>query len=112
MRGTYLPSCFGTDLDALLTYGDSPVVAVESLNEAGQQLLHQGLSRPQSAAEADLLGLQTEQLTVGNSSMSAAAARAISSSGVEERVPKEVQRLVTFLRVSFAVLFHGTRQDA
>lgn len=43
LRGTYLPSCYGMDLDRLLTLGDSPVVAVEQLDAEGQALLQQGL---------------------------------------------------------------------
>lgn len=109
IHGAFLPSCFAMDLDALLTLGSSPVLAVESLGEAGEKLLQQGLARPegltglgqQAEAEADLLGMQVGELGITSSSSAVAAAGCtVSPSGVEDRVPKEVQRLVSFLRVS------------
>lgn len=125
LRGTYLPSCFGTDLDRLLTLGDGPVVAVEQLGPEGQQLLQQGLQPP--ALPGDLaqqgqgqdLQEQVAALGLGGGGDPAAAAAAAaagcsdgggrskadlmrrkSMTGVEAHVPKEIQRLVQFLKVS------------
>jgi hypothetical protein len=123
-HGSLLPSCFGMDLDALLTLGGSPVLTAEDLQQGqckGQQLLQQGLARVQlplasdataagmrqgGEGEGDLLGLQQQlqgQLGLGQAAAAAAAAAAGDGeglvTGLEERVPKEVQRLVNFLQV-------------
>uniref|UniRef100_A0A383VSK7 Rho-GAP domain-containing protein n=1 Tax=Tetradesmus obliquus TaxID=3088 RepID=A0A383VSK7_TETOB len=119
-HGSLLPSCFGMDLDALLTLGDSPVLSETELQQGqgkGRQLLQQGLQRVAAAAaagqegegEGDLLGLQ--QLELGDAAAAAAAGSGGAAgagagagdsklvTGLEERVPKEVQRLVSFLQV-------------
>ncbi|WIA30979.1 hypothetical protein OEZ86_001026 [Tetradesmus obliquus] len=118
-HGSLLPSCFGMDLDALLTLGDSPVLSETELQQGqgkGRQLLQQGLQRVAAAAaagqegegEGDLLGLQ--QLELGDAAAAAAAAGSGGAAGagagdsklvtgLEERVPKEVQRLVSLLQV-------------
>jgi hypothetical protein len=129
-HGSLLPSCFGMDLDALLTLGDSPVLSSQELEQGqgrGQQLLQQGLARlqlplaaeglQQGEDEGDLLGLQ-EQLQLGEAAAaagghsSAAGAGAGAGAdkerlvtGLEERVPKEVQRLVNFLQVGWGQPF-------
>jgi hypothetical protein len=124
LRGTFLPSCYGMDLDRLLTLGDSPVLAVEQLDAEGQQLLQQGLQPPPQLPAAALgaagstagleqqlggLGLGAGGLLAGGSAAGGVdsggrAGQDLRSrqglSGVESRVPKEVQRLVHFLEVS------------
>jgi hypothetical protein len=106
-HGSLLPSCFGMDLDALLTLGGSPVLTADDLQQGqgkGQQLLQQGLAAAAAgvmqggADDIDLLGLQQQlqgQLGLGQ----AAAAGNGVVTGLEERAPKEVQRLVNFLQV-------------
>jgi hypothetical protein len=115
-HGSLLRSCFGMDLDALLTLGGSPVLTAEDLQQGqgkGQQLLQQGLAPVQLplAAEAagvrqegegDLLGLQQQlqgQLGLGQAAAAAAGGGDALVTGLEERVPKEMQRLVNFLQV-------------
>lgn len=127
LRGTLLPSCFGMDLDRLLTCGDSPVLAVENLDAEGQQLLRQGLQPPllppAAAAAAASVGQGLQNLDQqtggpgpGQGSTEAAGVvgwgspwvpdKAQSCSGLESRVPKEVQRLVHFLEVSSSPPWH------
>lgn len=103
----------------LLTLGNSPVVAVEQLDAEGQQLLQQGLQPPPLPAPAvqqlvgqvgDLgLGLGPDEGAAagddagGRASADLGKRQAQSLTGVESRVPKEVQRLVHFLEVGVAV---------
>lgn len=94
----------------LLTFGDSPVIAVEQLDAEGQQLLQQGLQPPPLPAAA--AGLQQVQQQIGDLGLGLEAAgdslgrssadlsNRQSLTGVESRVPKEIQRLVHFLEVS------------
>lgn len=137
LRGTYLPSCFGTDLDRLLTLGDGPVVAVEQLGPEGQQLLQQGLQPP--ALPGDLaqqgqgqdLQEQVAALGLGGGGDPAAAAAAAaagcsdgggrskadlmrrkSMTGVEAHVPKEIQRLVQFLKAPHRLQTPGLFVDS
>lgn len=123
-HGSLLPSCFGMDLDALLTLGDSPVLSETELQQGqgkGRQLLQQGLERVAAAAagqegEGDLLALQ--QLELGDAaagSGGAAGGGAADSqlvTGLEERVPKEVQRLVSFLQVGWCAAAGFVAQSA
>jgi hypothetical protein len=92
----------------LLTFGDSPVIAVEQLDAEGQQLLQRGLQPPPLPAGAADAGLQQVQQQVGDlglglGSSDAAGGRqseeSSRSAGLELQVPKEVQRLVQFLQV-------------
>jgi hypothetical protein len=111
-HGSMLPSCFGMDLDALLTLGGSPVLAAEDLQQGqgkGQQLLQQGLARVQlplaaegtaagvrqeggGEGEGDLLGLQQQlqgQLGLGQTAAAATdGGDDALVTGLEGRVPK------------------------
>lgn len=80
----------------LLTFGDRPVVAVEQLDAEGQQLLQQGLQPPALPAAAG--GAQQLTQQVGDLGLGGEAA-VVEQTGVEPRVPKEIQRLVHFLEV-------------
>lgn len=110
----------------LLTFGDNPIVAVEQLDAEGQQLLQQGLQPPPLPAPAvqQLVG-QVRDLGLGLDGPDGGAAagddaggrasgdlgkrQAQSLTGVESRVPKELQRLVHFLEVGVAVAGVTTR---
>lgn len=95
----------------LLTLGDSPVIAVEELDPKGQQLLQQGLQPPPLPAAAGVQQLQQQVGDLGLGLESAGAgsdadgrssedlSHRQSLTGVESRVPKEIQRLVHFLQV-------------
>jgi len=108
IHGTCLPSCFGMDLDVLLTLGSSPLVAVEQLGEEGQRLLQQGLEQPAVWQQLEAVTGQLGALDLGqpaaavassNNDSSSTAAAVTALSGVEDRVPKEIQRLVKYLQV-------------
>lgn len=94
----------------LLTFGDSPVIAVEQLDAEGQQLLQRGLQPPPLPAAA-AAGLQQVQQQVGDLCLGLGAGDAggrqsedsSRSSGLELHVPKEVQRLLQFLQVRFVL---------
>jgi hypothetical protein len=99
----------------LLTLGDSPVIAVEQLDPEGQQLLQQGLQPPPLPAATGLqqlqqqvgdLGLGLESAGAGSDAGGRSSAdlnQRQSLTGVESRVPKEVQRLVHFLEVGSCI---------
>lgn len=99
----------------LLTFGDSPVIAVEQLDAEGQQLLQRGLQPPPLPAAAAAAGLQQVQQQVGDLGLGLGAVDAVGgrqsedssrSAGLELQVPKEVQRLLQFLQVRFVLLNH------
>lgn len=119
LRGTFLPSCYGMDLDRLLTFGDSPVIAVEQLEAEGQQLLQRGLQPPPLPAGAADAGLQQVQQQVGDLGLGlgdAAGGRqseeSSRSAGLELQVPKEVQRLVQFLQAPQRLRTRGLFVDS
>ncbi len=123
-RGTALPSCFGADLDALLQVGSSPLLPLPSLAPEALCIADAALLRGNSGSGAlpapDQAGRHSSSstsltggdgvagLSIGNSSSSSSTEQqavlggGVSLplvTGVEARVPKEVQRLVAFLAV-------------
>jgi hypothetical protein len=101
LTGNFLRSCFGMDLDALITLGKEPVLPLETLSEEGRRMVSEGLAARApggGGGAADLLGLGDGGAAAA---LTAAADEAVGvlGSGLEEKVPKEVLRLSRWLQV-------------
>ena len=95
LTGSFLRSCFGMDLDALITLGKEPVLPMETLNEEGRKMVAEGLAAGAPGSAGDLLGLGEG----GSAAAAAGEAVDVAPVGLEEKVPKEILRLSRWLQV-------------